>query len=442
MSSLTAYHDFSIAGPGLKVTMALLSAEGFKLRQPRQSFAEFLDRALANGADPPPGDPDGMRGLVSMLSAYGVGRIGISGLDVATTGIDRFHLGGFSLSDLSIDRLGEFAIDDFAAAIQDQGSIAVGHFALGNVAFPGADAMLKAILADQAGEDVDVNGLIPKLGFVDIAHVDAQAVDLLPRTTLDSLRVDLSDYIGPVPTTVSANLGSLVVPVSMLKPSAQAVFAKLGYDQIDVSYRLKMNWQQADETVKVDDFNFNLKGAGALGLSMVLGGLPREAIENPEALQDVLPDLSLRTASITLQDDSIVGKGLDLLAEKMHAPPEKFRQQFADALPLMMSLFVLNDPQISALVRQSGLLAKLAPVVKAFIASPGSSITVSFAPPTPLPLPAIAQAAEEKPETLVDLLGLTVDTTGKLPTTGDTKPAPPATQEKSGGDPRPTAPAQ
>ena len=175
---------------------------------------------------------------------------------------------------------------------------------------------------------------------------------------------------------------------------------------------------------------------------MVLGGLPREAIENPEALQDVLPDLSLRTASITLQDDSIVGKGLDLLAEKMHAPPEKFRQQFADALPLMMSLFVLNDPQISALVRQSGLLAKLAPVVKAFIASPGSSITVSLAPPTPLPLPAIAQAAEEKPETLVDLLGLTVDTTGKLPTTGDTKPAPPATQEKSGGDLRPTAPAQ
>ncbi len=68
------------------------------------------------------------------------------------------------------------------------------------------------------------------------------------RTSLHSLRVDLSNYIGPVPTSVSSDLGDLVIPVSLLKPSSQAVFRKLGYDKIDVSYRLKLNWRAADET--------------------------------------------------------------------------------------------------------------------------------------------------------------------------------------------------
>ncbi len=46
VTGLTAYHDFAVDGPGLKMTMTLLSVEDFKLRQPRHSFAAFLDRDL------------------------------------------------------------------------------------------------------------------------------------------------------------------------------------------------------------------------------------------------------------------------------------------------------------------------------------------------------------------------------------------------------------
>jgi len=168
---------------------------------------------------------------------------------------------------------------------------------------------------------------------------------------------------------------------------------------------------------------------------MQLGGLPREAIETPESLPDVLPTLSLRTAALTLKDDSIVGKGLDLLAEKMHASPDKFRQQFADAMPLMLSLFVLHDPKVATIVRQSGILAKLAPVVKAFVAAPGSSITVSMAPPTPVAFSAISAAADGDPASLVTMLGLTA--------AGSATP-PPAAPNKApaGGAVAPTTPAQ
>ena len=441
VTGLAAYHDFAVAGPGLKLTMTLLSSEGFKLRQPRHSFASYLDGIIAH-PDVPTDDPQGAQAAVDMLSAYGIGRLGVSGLDVSGTGANAFHLGGFNVSDVSIDRLGEFAVDDCTAEVEGVGSFKLGHFAFGNVVLPGADALVQAILASQGGDNVDTTKLAPKPGFVEMSGLDLSVADT-PRVTLGKLRVDMADYVGPLPTTVAADVGDLVVPVSALDASGQAVFSKLGYDTLDVGYQLKLHWNEADESLTVDPMRFDLKGAGGLGVSMLLGGLPREAIETPESLPDVLPTLSLRTATLTLKDDSIVGKGLDLLAEKMHASPDKFRQQFADAMPLLLSLFVLHDPKVATIVRQSGILAKLAPVVKAFVASPGSSITVSLAPPTPVAFSAISAAADVDPASLVTMLGLTAAGSATLPSDGGgTKPPETPDKAPAGGAIPPTTPAQ
>ena len=266
VTGLTAYHDFAVAGPGVKMTMTLVSAEDFRLRQPRHSFASYLDHILVN-PNQPPNDPQSLRGLVDMLSAYGLGRFGISGLDVAATGMKGFHLGGFDISDLSIDRLGELAVDDFAADVADVGSFKLGHFAIGNVALPGADALVQAILASQGNGNADMTGLAPKPGFFEMSGLDVAAADM-PRITLDKLRVDLADYVGAVPTTIAADITDLVLPVAAMGANAQAVFAKLGYDTLDLGYHLKAGWSEADETLNVDHLNLDMKGAGGLALSM------------------------------------------------------------------------------------------------------------------------------------------------------------------------------
>ncbi len=54
VTDLVAYHDFAIAGPGVKLSMALLSVQNLKLRQPSQSFAGYLDRVLTDPLVPPP----------------------------------------------------------------------------------------------------------------------------------------------------------------------------------------------------------------------------------------------------------------------------------------------------------------------------------------------------------------------------------------------------
>ena len=422
---LAAYHDFAIDGPGLKVSMALLSLENFKLRQPKRSFSEFLDRALAN-PDAHADDKEAAQAVLSLLSAYGIGRFGISKLDVQATGIDRFHLGGFSLTDLSMDGLGEFAVDDFNGLVRDQGSLKVARFAFGGVVFPGYDVLDRAMQADMAGDAVDVLSVMPKLGFVEAKGIDVATPDV-PRTTLDHLRVDLSKYIGPIPTAIVADLGGLVLPVSLIDDAdARSVFKKLGYDKIDLSYGLKLGWAEPEQTVKLDELRVALKGAGSFVTSMALVGLPRQAIEHPDTLEQVLPGLKLQTAALTFTDESIVGKGLDLLAEKMHAPAAKFRQQFADAIPFLLTLTALNDPKFMALVKQSGLLARLQPVLKAFIATPGSSITIKLAPPTPLTVAEVTKAADATPERLADLVGLSISTTGTMPAPAPAPQSPPS----------------
>ncbi len=408
VTGLTAYHDFVVDGPGLKMTMTLLSVENFKLRQPRHSFAGFLDQVMA---DPTAStsSPESAQAIADMLSAYGLGRLGISGLDIAATGMSGFHLGGLNISDLSIDRLGEFAVDDFSTEVADVGAVKLGHFAIGNVVLPGADGLLQAIIASESETAPDVAAVAPKPGFIELSGLDTAIVDA-PHIALAKLRIDLADYIGTVATTISADMTDLVVPVSSLEPDAQAVFNKFGYDTLDVGYHLKVNWDEAAEALNVDNLQFDMKGAGGLAFSMLLGGLPRAAIETPAMLPSVLPGLSLRKARLTLKDDSIVGKSLDMLADKMHADPAKFRQQFADAMPLLLSLFVLHDPKIAALVRETGVLATLAPVVKAFVAAPGSSITVAMTPPAPVAVPAILAAAQNEPASLIPLLGLSFET--------------------------------
>lgn len=432
VTGLAAYHDFAVDGPGLKLTMKLLSAEDFRLRQPSHSFAGYLDRVIAN-PKAPTDDPQSVQAMVDMVSAYGLGRLGISGLDIGAVGVERFHVGGFNVSDLSIDRLGEFAVDDVATDVPFVGAFKLGHFAIGNVALPGADALVQALLAGGSGGNGNPAALAPKPGFVEMAGLDINAPDLV-QISLDKMRVDLADYVGAVPTSMAADVGHLVVPVSVLSAGEQAVFAKLGYDTLDLDYRLKTRWNAADETLHVDQLQASMKGAGGLDLSMLLAGLPREAFEQPQSLPDVFSGLTLKSARLTLNDDSIVGKGLDLLAEKMHAPPDTFRQRFASIMPLVLSLFVLHDPKVAALVRDTGILAKLAPVVKAFVASPGSSIAISLAPPTPVTFSAISAAADNEPATLLDMLGLTAESSAKAP---DKVEAPAV-----GGDIRPTAPAQ
>jgi hypothetical protein len=152
--------------------------------------------------------------------------------------------------------------------------------------------------------------------------------------------------------------------------------------------------------------------------SAVIGGVTRALIEHPDSPEGT-QNLALVSAKLSFNDESIVGKGLALLAEKFKAPPDKFRQQFADALPGLLLFSGLSNPQLMNTLRQSGFLQKLTPALKTFVAEPSGTITFGLAPAQPVGVLAIAEAVEKAPETLVGLLNLSVSAEPGAPPPAD-----------------------
>jgi hypothetical protein len=423
-----AYHDVAMELPGAKVTIGGVALENFRMRQPKQSFGEFFDAILLNpqmqGADL---EGEARKQALNLLSAFGFGRFAVSGISVAANGIDKLQLADFHINDLSADGLGEMGIAGLAGAVEGQGAINVGRFAFGGITFPPLDAVQAAMEASEAGAPVDPRGLVPKLGFVDAAGLELASTDF-PRTALASFRADLGKYVGVVPTSVSVDMKGLDVPAALMDRDARQTLARLGLDRIRADYGLKLGWDEATQVLAIPDFHMAIARLGGISGSATFGGLARPELLADARLVDAAPDLSLINAKITFTDDSVVDKALAMLAEKLKFPPDKIRQQFADALPFLLSITVLSDPTMMKIFRQSGLLGKVTPAIKGFMATPGSSITATFAPAKPVPLASIAPAVENSPETVIDTLGFSLSSDGKEPPPAPA-PAPPAQDE-------------
>lgn len=422
------YEDIVMDVPGARLNIGGIVVENFRLRQPPVSFVDFFDQVIAH-----PNMPDAlaerlaMRALPAMFSAFSVGRFAILDTSVKAMGIDHLAIRDFHVNDFSIDGLGEFGIEGIAGVVQGQGAIELDRFAFGGIAFGGYDALTGLLAASAASAPPDVSDLLPRLGFVELLGLDLQTPDI-PRLSLERFRVDAGRYVGAIPTSAKLELRGLSIPVSAItEPDAREMLRRLGYDRIVSAFGFEAEYDDAAERITIENLHYAIDDMGAFSMSVGLGGLPFAALRDAKLLDAIGRQLRLEGARFTFTDDSIVGKGLDLLAGYMNAPVGMFRDQFADAMPFLLSIAVQNDPKLMAIVNKSGLFKQLTPVVRDFVANPGSSITLSLAPPTPITLQAIADAVENTPERVVELLGLTISGEKGTPPT-PTEPAPPSTE--------------
>jgi hypothetical protein len=434
-----AYHNVVLDVPGAKLNVGNVILENFRLRQPPLSFVEYFDEMIAH-----PNMPDAlaqrlaMKAVPAMFSAFAVGRFAVLDTSVEAMGIDHLSIGDIHIDDFSIDGLGEFGIEKVAGVVQGQGALEVERFAIGGITFGGYDALTRIIAATSASPPEDVGDLMPQGGFTEIIGVELQTPDV-PRLSLARFRTDIGNYVGAIPTSASVDMIGLAFPVTALPDrSSRDMLRRLGYERLVNNFGFKGDYDPATERATVDDLHYAIEDMGSFAMSGVLTGLPVAAIGNDALMEAAIPELRLEQAKFTFTDGSIVGKGLDLLAEFMHAPAGAFRDQFADAMPFLLSIAVQNDPKLLAIVNRSGLFKKLTPIVRDFVANPGSSIIISLSPPTPVALVAIGDAVENTPDKVVEMLGLDITgEKGQVP--AEPKPAPP--EEPGGSTPSVEPPA-
>ena len=146
-----------------------------------------------------------------------------------------------------------------------------------------------------------------------------------------------------------------------------------------------------------------MKDVGGLSGDADLTGLTPADAEHMGDPSAALDKLTLKRAAITFTDDSVVGRVIGAQAERLKVDPVKFREQFANGLPFMLTFLGDRDLQ-----------AQLAPVLQTFVKT-GGSITATVAPSAPLALSALALAAQTSPFSLFGLLSATITGTVGTP---------------------------
>jgi hypothetical protein len=420
-----AYSDIRMTLPGIALTLGSVTLADFKVRQPYESFAPFID-GITSDRQLPPAVAEALRSrhMAGLLSAHGVRTLAIERVDFQAVGIDQLAFNRFTLANASSDGFGEAAIEGFVGAIAGQGAIVVDRFALGDVVWPSPDLLVSAFEQLNRGVDIDVSALAPKLGSLDAAGINIQAIDF-PGASLGQLRADFANYVGSVPTEVAVRLDDLDVATSSLRPDrARRLIAGLGYDRIRTDANFSLNWDEAAGTLSLDDFRLDIEDFGNTTANIVLAGLTRAAIERSDDPGDLLGDLLFDRASVTFEDKSVVERSLSMRAELLKVPLDRLKQQLAGALPLMLA-FVGNPEMVKEIV----------PVLQNFIKTPGT-LTIKAAPEPPVPITAIEDAVRSRPQSLPGMLGITI--TGKPGQSGEVLPGG-ATSESAGSADAPPA---
>jgi hypothetical protein len=405
-----AYHKVAIGIPGVTLTIGDTAVDGFRMRQAK------APPLLAPAADDPSASlADQLLRRLDALATYGVDRFATTNLDVAISGLDRAHLDGLTVSDVSTERIGDLALTSLALAISDGGgTIDVGKLALGGLALPSSDTIRAALAAQASGGNVQYSSLIPPLTYVEAGGIDV-ALSALPPVQLGRFRVDLGAYAVKVPTAIGLDLVGADVPAALIPDErAQHLLASFGYDRVHVDAGAHVDWSDAGE-IAIKDFHFAMKDVGGLSGTVDLLGIKPSAAQHIAAVEGAVGALSLKSGTFTFADDSIVGRALAAQAARLNADPAKFRQQFATGLPFMLAFLNNRDLQ-----------AQLAPVLQTFVRTSGS-ITAVANPAAPVPLSAIVAAAETAPFTLFSLLSVSVSgVAGPAPATQPTAVTPTA----------------
>jgi hypothetical protein len=401
---LARYRDVEVQGPGTNVRLSDITVEDFRMRQPESSFIEFFDTVMSN----PDISEEEMAALSQtyvpdILSSMALGRLSIDNFDVEAPDIDLFRLGEFYIDELTAEGIGEVGFGDLEVSDEEEGSFSMDSFSFGDVRFPPLSLLQQSASAaatpegkgkTSGGGEINPLSLIPTLGFLEVAGVGLDAPEF--AGSLERFFVRFGGYVGFVPTGMDAEVNDLTIDVEQIgEEEIAAIFEQLGYDQILIDVGLDWNWREVDETLTLRNLSIGIDDVGSVAAELELRGLTREGIENLS--EETFLGLEFVGATLTVNDDSITSRAINMQAEQLGITPDQFRQQIKGAVPFF--LMVLQDAAFQG---------QIAPTLQAFIDNPGS-LTMTLRPKRELPLMELLAAASEAPQRLPSLLSVEIE---------------------------------
>ncbi|MCB1430611.1 MAG: hypothetical protein KDJ66_16045 [Nitratireductor sp.] len=215
------------------------------------------------------------------------------------------------------------------------------------------------------------------------------------------------------------SVSEMTIDLSQLKDTkAKAQMQALGLEKLSTEIRLVGSFNLDTGRMELSEYSFDTANVGKLGMTVAIDGydmaLLRKVREttleankagknDPEAqkaaaakLMSILSELKLAGATLSFDDQSIVGKVLDMQAAATGSTREEL-VQMAPVMAMGMTQ-ALDNPEFSAMVSEA--LARFAGDPK--------SLTITLAPAEPVAFAQIVGTAISGPPALIGLLGVSV----------------------------------
>jgi hypothetical protein len=388
----------AVADDTVRLSTGNIVIDDFTVDASRGPIATRLDDfvvASLRGEEP---DPVAVANFVlDIYGAYGFALYSIQNIAFAAPGLE-LRLGDIRSEGLSASGLDRVALLDASATVEG-GSGSLGAFELGGFVFPPREAVMNAVLQSMAGAEPTpetVLAALPTLGRFAIRDLKIDAGD---GSTFDlgNFALDLSDYVGAIPTEIAVVLEGLVMPAALLPdPGTAAMAQMIGADPVRADGTLKLRWDADTQRVELDE-DVAIGGIGRLRTDATLSGIPGVIFEDPQRVEEALATAAVNGVTIHFADEGLTPFLIGMISEQSGLAPEEFAEGIA----------AQAEMQLGALTGDPAFAAGVADAVRTYLADP-RALTVSAAPANPVAVAQIIGAAMTAPAALPGLLNFSV----------------------------------
>jgi hypothetical protein len=246
-------------------------------------------------------------------------------------------LGGLDVGAFKPGVYPSFTANDIAITAED-GTVALGSFVFKEMDLSGVLKVLESAPAapDDAWFEANARGLIPAFAGFAFSGLDGDVPDednAGQRITFKVGDFDLSlaDYVNGVPTNISNDASGIIMDIP--KDGADNPLSELagyGITSIDASYGLKAHWDEAADTIEVENFSLHGENLGTFSLSGTLGNATPDLFSTDlAAAQEAAMGLTVKTVTTNVEDLGIGAIALARAGAEQGKSPDEMRQMVA-----------------------------------------------------------------------------------------------------------------
>lgn len=418
----TIYTDFnfeggSFAAEDIACTMGPMTVGELKARPLKTSFAEMVALVETLDADEDP-SPAQISQIVRMyadfFTAFESSPSQFGGFDC--TGEEdgkpmSFSIAGMSMGAMSPGVYPSVSMDGFDVTVEGDGTFQVGNITIKQMDLSGPIAAIENAPAelDEAWFEANARTLIPAFeGFslsglvFDIPDPDADGERI--SANIGSFDLTLSDYLNGIPTAVRNTADNIVIdlPENSDDETLQQ-FLAMGLTSVDTSYVIDSAWNEAEDTIVVNEISMTGADLGKI----VLTGLLTNATENLFSLNEnqalaAAMGIGVRSVKLDMSDDGLADMLVQIAAAEDGSDPATIRPVFAG----------LAEGTIVGMLAGAADAQKVGGAVSAFIAGTARNLSIELTSKEPAGLGIFDfMAAEDDPTILLGKVN--IDATAK-----------------------------